>query len=106
MLLVLEGDSQEDLMNQAESIYPFFENQGALNVYIPNNADMANDWWSARRSIGELVKQQSIYKEEDTVVPRSKLPELLRVVKDTDVTLDLDPYVTVMQAMEIFILIF
>ena len=43
---------------------------------------MANDWWSARRSIGELVKQQSIYKEEDTVVPRSKLPELLKVVKD------------------------
>jgi glycolate oxidase len=85
MLLVLEGDSQGDLMNQAESIYPFFENQGALNVYIPNNADMANDWWSARRSIGELVKQQSIYKEEDTVVPRSKLPELLRVVKDTGV---------------------
>ncbi len=30
---------------------------------------------------GGAVKSQSIYKEEDTVVPRSKLPELLRVVK-------------------------
>jgi glycolate oxidase len=83
LLVVLEGDNAEDLMQQAEAIYPFFEEQGALNVYIPNNSDMANDWWSARRSIGELVKQQSIYKEEDTVVPRSKLPELLKVVKDT-----------------------
>ena len=81
LLVVLEGDTHESLMVQAESIYPFFEAQGALNVYIPNNADMANDWWSARRSIGELVKQTSIYKEEDTVVPRTKLPELLKVVK-------------------------
>jgi glycolate oxidase len=81
LLVVLEGDTHESLMGQAESIYPFFEAQGALNVYIPNNADMANDWWSARRSIGELVKQTSIYKEEDTVVPRTKLPELLKVVK-------------------------
>ncbi len=81
LLVVLEGQQQEELMLQAEAIYPFFEEQGALNVYIPNNADMANDWWTARRSIGELVKQQSIYKEEDTVVPRSKLPELLREVK-------------------------
>jgi len=82
LLVVLESENSDDLMVQAEAIYPFFEEQGALNVYIPNNADMANDWWSARRSIGELVKQQSIYKEEDTVVPRSKLPELLKVVKE------------------------
>ena len=82
LLVVLEGDNSEDLMQQAEAIYPFLEEQGALNVYVPNNSDMANDWWSARRSIGELVKQQTIYKEEDTVVPRSKLPELLKVVKD------------------------
>ncbi len=81
LLVVLEAQEQNELMLQAEAIYPFFEEQGALNVYIPNNADMANDWWTARRSIGELVKQQSIYKEEDTVVPRSKLPELLREVK-------------------------
>lgn len=82
LLVVLESENSDELMLQAEAIYPFFEEQGALNVYIPNNADMANDWWSARRSIGELVKQQSIYKEEDTVVPRSKLPELLKVVKN------------------------
>jgi glycolate oxidase len=35
-----------------------------------------------RRSIGETVKSQSIYKEEDTVVPRAYLPELLTGVKE------------------------
>ena len=35
-----------------------------------------------RRRVGEAVKAQSIYKEEDTVVPRYKLPELLAAVKE------------------------
>ena len=34
-----------------------------------------------RRAVGEAVKSHSIYKEEDTVVPRAELPELLRGVK-------------------------
>ena len=38
--------------------------------------------WRIRRSIGETVKSLSIYKEEDTVVPRAELPVLLRGVKD------------------------
>ena len=37
--------------------------------------------WSLRRKVGEAVKSNSIYKEEDTVVPRAKLPELLTIVK-------------------------
>lgn len=82
LLVVLEGDSQEQLLDTVEKMYPFLEDTGAMNVYIPNNSDMAEDWWSVRRSIGELVKNQSIYKEEDTVVPRNYLPELLEVVKD------------------------
>jgi glycolate oxidase len=35
-----------------------------------------------RRAIGETVKQVSPYKEEDTVVPRSEMPGLLRKVKE------------------------
>lgn len=81
LLIVLEGNDMESLMQEAERMYPFLEDQGAINVYLPNNADMAQDWWTARRSIGELVKIQSIYKEEDTVVPRSYLPQLLKNVK-------------------------
>ena len=38
--------------------------------------------WFIRRRIGEAVKVNSIYKEEDTVVPRYKLPELLSGVKE------------------------
>ena len=34
-----------------------------------------------RRLVGEAVKSNSIYKEEDTVVPRAELPKLLKGVK-------------------------
>ena len=38
--------------------------------------------WSLRRKVGEAVKSNSVYKEEDTVVPRAELPELLQIVKE------------------------
>jgi glycolate oxidase len=37
--------------------------------------------WNLRRKVGEAVKAHSTYKEEDTVVPRGHLPELLSAVK-------------------------
>jgi glycolate oxidase len=82
LLIALEGKNVEELYAMAESMYPFLESQGALNVYVPNNSEMQEEWWSVRRSMGELIKLHSIYKEEDTVVPRSKLPELLKIVKE------------------------
>jgi glycolate oxidase len=37
--------------------------------------------WKLRRAVGEAVKSNSVYKEEDTVVPRYELPKLLQAVK-------------------------
>ena len=38
--------------------------------------------WFIRRRIGEAIKVNSVYKEEDTVVPRFMLPNLLKGVKE------------------------
>lgn len=81
LLIVLEETKGEDLFQLAEDLFPFLEEQGAKEVFLPNNADMQDNWWKVRRSMGTAVKQESIYKEEDTVVPRAKLPELLAGVK-------------------------
>ena len=40
-----------------------------------------NQLWNLRRKVGEAVQAHSTYKEEDTVVPRGHLPELLAAVK-------------------------
>ena len=37
--------------------------------------------WKMRRNIGLAVKSYSVYKEEDTVVPRNNLPDLIEGVK-------------------------
>lgn len=38
--------------------------------------------WKIRRNVANAVKSTSIYKEEDTVVPRAELPKLLKGVKE------------------------
>ncbi|MGC6414445.1 MAG: FAD-binding oxidoreductase [Bacteroidia bacterium] len=81
LMIILDGNDQNILMQTAEELYPLLEENNAVEVFLPNNADMAEEWWSVRRKMGEAVKSQSIYKEEDTVVPRSKLPQLLTEVK-------------------------
>ncbi len=82
LMVILDGNNIDELMLDAEKIYPILEDCGAFEVFMPNNSQMSEDWWKVRRSIGETVKQQSIYKEEDTVVPRASLPELLTGVKE------------------------
>jgi len=55
---------------------------GAEDVFIAEDDRRMREIWSLRRSIGEAVKSINIYKEEDTVVPRNKIPELIRGVKE------------------------
>lgn len=81
LMIILDGDDQNLMMQTAEEMYPLLEDNNAIEVFLPNNSDMAQEWWSVRRKMGEAVKSQSIYKEEDTVVPRSRLPQLLTGVK-------------------------
>jgi len=51
-------------------------------VLFAESADEKEHFWRIRRAIGETVKLESVYKEEDTVVPRAELPKLLKGVKE------------------------
>jgi len=55
---------------------------GAYDVILAEDNQKMNELWSLRRCIGEAVKSISEYKEEDTVVPRARIPELIRGVKE------------------------
>lgn len=81
LMVILDGNSNEELELHSETIFEILDSHGAIEVFTPPNSDVADDWWKIRRSIGEVVKQNSVYKEEDTVVPPAALPELLRGVK-------------------------
>lgn len=81
LLVEVDGFSAEDLMPQCEKMLPVFEENGCGEILFANSAAEQEKLWFLRRRVGEAVKAESIYKEEDTVVPRGLLPELMKAVK-------------------------
>ncbi len=82
LLFAFDGFEGDDLFADAEGIFSILDSYHAIDILPSPNSDVAAQWWKVRRSIGETVKQISPYKEEDTVVPRSEMPLLLRKVKE------------------------
>ncbi|MCB0733974.1 MAG: FAD-binding protein [Flavobacteriales bacterium] len=82
LLIELDGKALDDLYPDAESIYAMLENHRVLEVQLADTAEQKDRWWRIRKSIGEVVKAKSVYKEEDTVVKRAELPRLMTGVKE------------------------
>jgi len=81
LLIEVDGFNENELMPQCERILPVVEGNGCGEILFASTAAEQEKLWFLRRRMGEAVKAESIYKEEDTVVPRGCLPELLDVVK-------------------------
>ncbi len=82
LLIEVDGNNEEVLMQDCEDIASVVENFGAGEVLFADNENDKEALWKLRRRVGEAVKSHSIYKEEDTVVPRAELARLLKGVKD------------------------
>jgi glycolate oxidase len=81
LLIEVDGDDMETIRKQVEKIVVVMEEFEALNILYAESEDEKNALWKLRRSVAEAVKSNSVYKEEDTVVPRYALPQLLAGVK-------------------------
>jgi glycolate oxidase len=84
LLIEVDGFEAETLQKQTERIGEVGFEFGAMDVYIADSPEKQNEIWRIRRSVGEAVKAISPYKEEDTVVPRNKLPELMDIVSEIE----------------------
>ncbi|MBR9861704.1 FAD-binding protein [bacterium] len=82
LLIEVDGNEEELIFKECEGIHEVLEQFGVSDVLFADSADQKEKLWKIRRSIGEMVKAHSIYKEEDTVVKRFHLPELLSGVKE------------------------
>ncbi|MCS7029381.1 MAG: FAD-binding protein [Bacteroidia bacterium] len=82
LLIEVDGNELESLYQDCEKIYKVLEAYPIGEVLFADSTDAQANLWKLRRSIGEAVKQNSIYKEEDTVVPRAHLGKLLQGVKE------------------------
>ncbi len=81
LLIEVDGNYPEILMLEAEKIMTVVEQFEIDEVLFADTEDQKNALWKLRRSVAEAVKSNSVYKEEDTVVPRYMLPELLSGIK-------------------------
>ncbi len=82
LLIEVDGNHEESLDKDIEAIAELVMEHGAYDVLLAEDNQKMNELWSLRRCIGEAVKSISEYKEEDTVVPRAKIPELIKGVKE------------------------
>lgn len=82
LLIEVDGYNEADLYTQSEKIYQVLEQFDVGDILVADSEKQKEDLWSLRRKVGEAVKGNSIYKEEDTVVPRAELPILLKGVKE------------------------
>ncbi|HYM60314.1 MAG TPA: FAD-linked oxidase C-terminal domain-containing protein [Thermoanaerobaculia bacterium] len=81
LLLEADGYSAERVDEEAMIMGEACMEVGAEDVFIAEDEPRMREIWSLRRSIGEAVKSINIYKEEDTVVPRNRIPDLIRGIK-------------------------
>jgi glycolate oxidase len=81
LLIEVDGFDIDALMVDCEKIMNVLEAFETDEILFAESEAQKTSLWSLRRKVGEAVKSQSIYKEEDTVVPRYELPALLHHVK-------------------------
>ena len=82
LIIEVDGNGEEQLLTECEQINEVLESFGCEDVLFAQTEQEKEKLWKVRRICGEAVHAHSIYKEEDTVVPRFALSELLKSVKE------------------------
>lgn len=82
LLVEVDGNNLETLYQDCEVITNVMTEYGSDEILFADSAEQKQALWKIRRKVGEAVKSNSVYKEEDTVVPRAELPVLLKGVKE------------------------
>lgn len=82
LLIELDGWDENLLFQDCEKIYELLNDFDCDEPLVADSQAQKEALWTLRRKVGEAVKSHSVYKEEDTVVPRYELPKLLSGVKE------------------------
>jgi len=82
LLIEVDGNDMDVLMKEIEGISEVVMQFDCGEILFADDAQQKAELWKLRRRVAEAVKSHSIYKEEDTVVPRAELPLLLKGVKE------------------------
>ncbi len=82
LLIELDGNDMDSIQKEAEKLYDVLSEFESGEILFADSDAQKNDLWRMRRNVANAVKTTSVTIEEDTVVPRYYLPELLRHIKE------------------------
>jgi len=82
LLIEVDGNNQDVILENCEQINTVLEAFDCKDVLFADTTDQKEALWKIRRTMPVSVKSNSIYKEEDTVVPRAALPQLINGIKE------------------------
>jgi glycolate oxidase len=81
LLIEVDGTNQDVIFADCEKINQVLEDFNCKEVLFADTSAQKEELWRLRRTMAVSVKSNSIYKEEDTVVPRASLPQLIKGIK-------------------------
>jgi glycolate oxidase len=82
LLIEVDGTDPDVIFADCEKINAVLEAFGCTDVLFADTSAQKQELWRIRRTMGVSVKSNSVYKEEDTVVPRALLPQLIKGIKE------------------------
>lgn len=82
LLIELDGSDEAMLQQQAATIFDALQHRTVTEILLAQTASEQQQLWQLRRQVAHAVRAASVYKEEDTVVPRAALPQLINKVKE------------------------
>ncbi|MGE3466620.1 MAG: FAD-binding oxidoreductase [Pyrinomonadaceae bacterium] len=83
ILLVAVDGSQQEVQRNAETIARIIDENGGFDVLLSGSKDEEDKLWDVRRAISpSLMKYGTLKINEDVVVPRSKVPELVAKIEE------------------------
>lgn len=85
LLIELDGNDLDFINKEAEKLFEVLTEFECGEILFADSDAQKNDLWRMRRNVANAVKTTSVTIEEDTVVPRYFLPDILRHIKQVGV---------------------
>ena len=81
LIIEVDGNNLDVLMSEMEAISEVLSKFEVGELYFADDAQQKNELWKIRRKANEASVAAGYTIEEDTVVPRAELPQLIKGVK-------------------------
>jgi len=82
LMIILEGETEEDVYEAARRIEEICINNGAVDAFVPSSEAAKRNLLDARGEFYHAIKRLGPVDIADVVVPRSQIPEFIKRVKE------------------------